>query len=85
MLPGTRECRVHITILLEGAVDSVLEGYVKMLERVEAREKAGAVNGEAEVVEGAPQKGKRKKLVVEDEESEHENLSNGHKKARVEA
>ncbi len=80
---------------LESAVDSVLEGYVRMLEKVERREKNLGANGsteEDEVVEGATQKLKeRKRKVVDDEDEEDEDgemadtvLVNGHKKARVE-
>lgn len=72
---------------LESAVDSVLEGYVKMLERVETREQETSANGDVKVIGGAPQKGKRKMVVVDDEddEVEQESLANGHKKARIEA
>ncbi|KAF2481648.1 acyl-CoA N-acyltransferase [Neohortaea acidophila] len=79
---------------LESAVDAVVEGYVKVLEKVEERERRGfgVANGEAEVVEGASQKGRerKRKVVVDDDEEEDEDdaegqngIVNGHKKPRT--
>lgn len=72
---------------VEGALDSVLEGYVSMLEKVEARE-----NG-VETVGGASKRAARKRKVVDEDEDEddgwededdEEAVSNGvHKKVRI--
>lgn len=81
---------------MEGAVDSVLEGYVRCLERVEKQQQRdaemGDTNGDGEAVAGATAKvrpSKRKVVDEEEDESEDEAVNakkvtaNGHKKARV--
>jgi histone acetyltransferase 1 len=72
---------------VEGALDSVLEGYVSMLEKVEAKEKG------VETVGGASKRAGKKRKVVEEDEDEDEEwededdeaaMSNGvHKKVRI--
>jgi histone acetyltransferase 1 len=72
---------------VEGALDSVLEGYVSMLEKVEAKEKG------IETVGGASKRAARKRKVVDEDEDEddewededdEEVVSNGvHKKVRI--
>ena len=72
---------------VEGALDSVVEGYVNMLEKVEAREKG------IETVGGASKRAARKRKVVDEDEDEddewededdEEAVSNGvHKKVRI--
>jgi len=80
---------------LEGALDSVQEGYAKMLEKVEARESEAAVEGDGGqmVVEGAAAPKVRKRKVVGDDEEDDEEEEkangegstavNGYKKARI--
>lgn len=69
---------------LEAALDGVQEGYVKMLEKIEARE-GGEPNGSA-AVEGAsaPLKVRKRKVVSEEEDDDEEEDSEGTKRARVE-
>lgn len=70
---------------VEGALDSVLEGYTSMLERVEAMEQGKPTVG------GASRASRKRKVVDEDEDDEWEDESedetvaaNGsHKKARI--
>lgn len=70
---------------VEGALDSVLEGYLIMLEKVEAKEKG------VETVGGASRRADRKRKVIdddddgwEDEDDDEEVVSNGvHKKVRI--
>lgn len=71
---------------VEGALDSVLEGYVSMLEKVEAREKG------IETVGGASKRASRKRKVIdededdewEDEDDDEAEMSNGvQKKVRI--
>jgi len=72
---------------VEGALDSVLEGYISMLEKVEAKEKG------IETVGGASKRAAKKRKVVDEDEDEddewededdEEVVSNGlHKKARI--
>lgn len=72
---------------VDGALDSVLEGYTSMLEAVEAREKGG------EAVAGASARrlARKRKVVDDDEDDEWEDeeddegdvaMNGGHKKAR---
>ena len=76
---------------LEAALDSVQEGYVKMIEKVQAREAERGSNGAQSVGGASVQRVPRKRKVVEevDEDDEEEvavetNGVNGHKKARKE-
>jgi histone acetyltransferase 1 len=76
---------------VESAVDSVLEGYVSMLEKIEAKEKG------VETVGGASKRTAKKRKVIDDDEDEDdgwedeaeeddddEAMSNGvHKKVRI--
>ena len=68
---------------LEGALDGVLEGYAKMLERVEGREERAGLAGDAGVagaVDGDAGKGKRvrkRKVVEEEDEEDEEDASKG--------
>jgi histone acetyltransferase 1 len=71
---------------VEGALDSVLEGYVSMLEKVEAREKG------IETVGGASKRAAKKRKVIDEDdeddgwedEDDEEVVSNGvHKKVRI--
>lgn len=71
---------------VEGALDSVLEGYVSMLEKVEAREKG------IETVGGASKRASKKRKVIdededdewEDEDDDEAEMANGvQKKVRI--
>jgi histone acetyltransferase 1 len=75
---------------VEGALDSVLEGYVSMLEKLEAKEKG------VETVGGASKRAAKKRKVIDDDEDDdgwedeaeedddEEAMSNGvHKKVRI--
>jgi histone acetyltransferase 1 len=75
---------------VEGALDSVLEGYVSMLEKIEAKEKG------VETVGGASKRAAKKRKVIDDDEDDdgwedeaeedddEEAMSNGvHKKVRI--
>lgn len=74
---------------VEGALDSVLEGYVNMLEKVEAREKGMQTTG------GASKRAAKKRKVIDEDEDEDDGwedededdetaVSNGvHKKVRI--
>lgn len=75
---------------LEMALDSVMEKYVELIEKVEKREAERAVGGGEQSVGGA--KVPRKRKVVEEEEDEGEEMEmeiagangvNGHKKVRA--
>ena len=73
---------------LENALDSVIEKYLELIEKVEAREQQRQDDGGEQSVGGA--KVPRKRKVVEEEDDEDEEMAggangtNGHKKVRAE-
>ncbi|KAK4503207.1 hypothetical protein PRZ48_006635 [Zasmidium cellare] len=77
---------------LESALDSVLEAYSEMIEKIEAREKSDAEMQDANALADASAP-KRKRPVIDDDEDEDEAAgaenedttpnTNGHKKVRV--